>query len=361
MTESLPTIENNYPTLPAMLRRFSRCARQSRFEGGTAAEFLRWQRETRALLSGLLGLEKMESCPLEPRCTGTEILPGGIRREHWLIQTEPLVTMPFVLLIPPGADKNTRPFLCPPGHGGAGKYSVAGYREYAAVAERIDFYHYDYGLQLARLGYVALCQDCRGFGERREDLADTGSLPGALKGDCARLAHMGLPLGIPVAGMHVHDLRRAADYLALRGDWATEELGCLGFSGGGMQTLFFAALDERVRLAVISGYLYGYRDALLKLNENCACNYVPHLWEHLDMGDIAALIAPRPLLIQSCREDRLNGERGLENVFEQVAIVREAYALLDAPQRLLHEVCEGPHRFHGEKLEENLRLLSDRP
>ena len=40
-----------------------------------------------------------------------------------------------------------------------------------------------------------------------------------------------------------------------------------------MQTIYLAALDERVRWALISGYLYGVRDALLTLNNNCSCNY----------------------------------------------------------------------------------------
>lgn len=84
------------------------------------------------------------------------------------------------------------------------------------------------------------------------------------------------------------DLMRLIDWLRRDGRFDTEALGCLGFSGGGMQTLWLAALDERVKLAVISGYLYGYRDALLTLNNNCSCNYVPHPWEHLGMGDIAS-------------------------------------------------------------------------
>lgn len=357
MTEPLPPIERCYGVRDALLARFARCARRSRFRGETPEAFLTWQTETRMLLAGLLGLDKLERCPLDARCTKSVTLPEGIIREHWTIQTEPGVTMPFYLLIPPGANRNTRPFLCPPGHGGAGKYSVAGLREFEAVAERIDFYNYDYGLQLARLGYVALCPDCRGFGERREELGDTRALPQALKGDCVKLAHMALPLGLTVIGMQVWDLMRLTDYLAQRGDWAYNEPGCLGFSGGGMQTLYFAALDGRVRLAVVSGYLYGVRDSLLILNENCACNYVPRLWEHLDMGDVASLIAPRPLWVQSCREDRLNGARGLVNVEEQVAIVREAYRLLDAEDRLLHEVCEGPHRWHGEKLSDYLKKL----
>lgn len=353
----LPPISQIYPTLPSMLRKFDRYARQDAFSGHTAAEFEAWQKRSKALLTGLLGLEKMEQTDPAPVCMETTSLPGGIRREKWAIRTEPDVVMPFYVLIPPGAGKQTRPFLCPPGHGGAGKFSVAGLGEYAAVADRIAFYNYDYGLQLAQMGYVAVCPDLRGFGERREELESTQSLPAALTGDCYRLARMGEPLGIPVLGMLVWDLARLVDYVLNRDEWDASRLSCLGFSGGGMQTLFLSALDDRVKLAVISGYLYGYRDALLTLNTNCSCNYVPHLWEHLDMGDIASLIAPRPLLIQSCREDRLNGPRGIVNATEQVETVQRAYHLLGAPGRVLHEICEGPHRWHGERLNENLDLL----
>lgn len=110
-------------------------------------------------------------------------------------------------------------------------------------------------------------------------------------------------------------------------------------------------------MAAVSGYLYGYRDALLTLNSNCSCNYVPHLWEYLDMGDIASLIAPRPLWVQSCRDDRLNGPRGVVNVEEQVAIAHSAYRLLGAPDSILYEICPGTHQWHEEHLTENLAFL----
>jgi hypothetical protein len=83
-------------------------------------------------------------------------------------------------------------------------------------------------------------------------------------------------------------------------------------------------MDDRIKCAVVSGYFYGYKDSLLKRSDNCGCNYVPHLWEYIDMCDLGALIAPRPLLIESGTEDDLNGERGIENVLEQVAATRKA-------------------------------------
>lgn len=355
---SLPKIEACYGSLSSMLRKFDRFARQDCFRGQSVEEFEEWREKTRGLLSGLLGLEKMEECDLHPITMEKAVtLPDGIRREHIRIQTEPDIWMTMYLLIPADADPNTRLFLCPPGHNGAGKYTVAGLGEYGAIKEKIEQYQYDYGMQLAKKGFVAVCPDCRGFGERREEVADAKDPVLGLKGDCYWLAHMGEPLGIPVAGMLVWDLMRLIDYLELRNEWDTEHIGCLGFSGGGMQTLYLAALDERIQYAVISGYMYGFRDALLTLNRNCSCNYIPHLWEHLDMGDIASLIAPRLLVIQSCRQDRLNGPRGIVNAVEQAAVIEKAYRLCHAEKLPLHDICEGGHQWHGERLDMYLKYI----
>ena len=114
-----------------------------------------------------------------------------------------------------------------------------------------------------------------------------------------------------------------------------------------MQTLYFAALDTRVDCAVISGYFYGVRDSLLEMPNNCCCNIVPRLWEHFDMGDLGAMIAPRPLLIESGDTDSLNGARGIKNVMSQVAVTRRAYKALKSGDRLYHDIFAGEHRWNG--------------
>ena len=111
--------------------------------------------------------------------------------------------------------------------------------------------------------------------------------------------------------------------------------------------MWAAALDARIRCAIVSGYMYGYAESLLDLYTNCSCNYVPHLYETVDMGDIAALIAPRALLIESGDADPLNGAGGLDNVITQVDIARRAYALLSAAENLQHDVFNGVHRWDG--------------
>lgn len=350
--------ERYYGSLARMLSKYDRLARQDQFTGGTIEEFEIWRTQARKTLWGLLGLDKMEDCPLQPQLLEKTEVESGILREKVLLQVEPETYMPVYILIPQKkSEEKQNCFLALPGHMGAGKYSVAGCREIPAVRDAIERFNYDYGMQLSRLGYVAVCPDCRGFGERRDEALQNDTEDAFLNSTCFQLAHMAEPLGETVAGMCTWDVMRLLDYICERGEWNLQTLGCLGFSGGGMQTLWAAAMDDRIRQVVISGYLYGYKDSLLLLNGNCSCNYVPHLWEHFDMGDIAALIAPRPLMVQSCRDDHLNGPRGLINVQEQLDIVKGAYGLYGKEARLIHDVQEGGHCWHGEPLKETLKFF----
>ena len=349
-------IKEFYSSLPLMLRKFDKYARKDYFTGSTVREFEQWKNETRQRLGELLGMQYMETCPLCPRTEETVTLEDGIVREKVVIQVEPDTWMPMYILIPPKAPGKEREkqecFLALPGHQGGGKYSVAGCYDIPAVMDKINFFHYDYGMRLARMGYVALCPDCRGFGERRDEKMQVpGDEKAFLTSSCFHLAHMAEGLGETVAGMCTWDAMCLVDYVYERGEWNTDTLGAVGFSGGGMQVLWLTALDDRVKQCVISGYLYGYKDALMILNGNCNCNYVPHLWEHYDMGDIASLIAPRPVVFQSCRDDHLNGPRGLQNVYEQMDIVRAAYGLYEEENYPLHDIREGGHCFHEEVLE----------
>jgi hypothetical protein len=67
------------------------------------------------------------------------------------------------------------------------------------------------------------------------------------------------------------------------------------------------------------------------------------------MGDVAALIAPRPLFIETGDADSLNGPRGMVNVMEQLAITRGAYDLLGAGAHVRHHIFPGPHMWCGEQ------------
>ena len=72
-----------------------------------------------------------DACRME-----TVFTEEGIRREHWRIQVEPEVWMTLFLLRLSALERTPPVILCPPGHNGAGKYSVAGVRDYPPITER---------------------------------------------------------------------------------------------------------------------------------------------------------------------------------------------------------------------------------
>ena len=260
MESEVITIPRFYGSLQGMLRKFDKYGRQDAFRGETQEEFEVWQEQSRETLKELIGWKYMEACPLNPVLEERTMLENGILREKVIIQVEPDTYMPMYILIPPKqGEEKQECFIALPGHQGAGKYSVAGCYEIPAVKKMIDHYNYDYGMQLAKRGYVAVCPDCRGFGERRDEaLQKQGDVNSFLTSTCFHLAHMAEALGETVAGMCTWDAVRLIDYLYERNEWNLDTLGVMGFSGGGMQTLWVAALDQRVKRAIISGYLYGY-------------------------------------------------------------------------------------------------------
>lgn len=318
-------------------------------DAATRVEFEAWKKKAYVKLYTLLGLDRMRTCELNPRLLGTEKL-DGYRREKWLIDTEPGIIMPFYALIPDDMHANGR-FSCviaPHGHGSAGKLAVVGNRLFPELSKSIDEHNYDYGVQAVRRGIIALCPDARGFGERREKYYQSDKPADMLRSSCEFLNAMAIPLGMNVAGMWTWDLMRLMDYAMTREDVDADRIGCIGLSGGGLQTLYFTAMDDRVKCAVISGYFYGFREALQE-ELCCNCNYVPHLWEHFDVGDIGAMIAPRPLVIETGTRDTLNGKSNMENVYPYVEQVRSAYRLYDKEDDLCHDVFDGPHMWHGTK------------
>ncbi|MEZ4658835.1 MAG: alpha/beta hydrolase family protein [Caldilineaceae bacterium] len=326
-------------------QRYQTVGRGLRFQAQTHGEWQLWRQTLRSRIREWQGLHRLVPTVPNPRITET-VQCDGYRRQRVEIDTEPGVTMPFYVLIPDQLQGAAPGVLALHGHASGGKYAVAGIRGLdPGLDQTINQHNYDYGVQAVRRGYVVFCPDARGFGERRESFAQEPHQ--ILNSSCHQLAHMALPLGLTVAGMWTWDLMRLLDYVQTRPEVQGQKLASIGLSGGGLQTLWLAALDERLACAVISGYFYGVADSLLHLSNNCDCNYIPHMWEAADMGDVGALIAPCPLLIEAARQDGLNGPRGIVNVEEQVAITQRAYDLLGVADRLAIDYFDGGHVWHG--------------
>jgi dienelactone hydrolase len=328
-------------TVQANLRRRYRVTvPKRRFRGASLHEARVWQRSARRTFARLLGIPAMTRCAPAPRTT-ERIDAGDHWRERTEIAVEPGLTMPMFVLLPKQSPPPWPVVIAAHGHGAGGKAAVAGVADTPAMEAAIARYNAAYGPEFCRAGFITFCPEARGFGERRELL----SRHDPLAPSCQWLNHMGLPLGQTATGMWVWDLMRLLDYIRTRPDCDSRRIGIAGLSGGGLQAMWTAALDRRIKAVINSGYFYGFQEALFEKHHNCSCNYVPHLCEQLDMGDIGGLIAPRPFLIQSGTQDSHNGASGMKNVRAQVRLARNVYRAFGAPDRLVHDVFEGPHRW----------------
>ena len=312
-------------------------------------EYNKWKTELRIKLTELLGMNSMIPCALNPKIVESEKFTG-YRRDKVIIQTEPGVWMPLYILIPDGICQNEkRPcVIAPHGHGGGGKYAIVGRTDIPCIKASIEKYNYDYGLKFVMEGYVVFCSDARGSGERREEIQQGPGIEAYISTSCNNINNAAISIGQTLTGMMTWDLMRLVDYVETISYCDSSKVACAGFSGGGLQALWLSALEDRIKCCVVSGYFYGFKASLLNTHL-CGCNFVPKLWELIELGDLGALIAPRPLLIESGAIDSLNGEGGIQNVIEEVEITKNAYSLYNKNNNLYHHIFEGPHMWNGEK------------
>ena len=294
-----------------------------------AAAVPAWVERCRVRLHELLGPEPA------PVALNVETLESvacdGYRRDKIVFDTEDTMSVPAYLLVPD--DRRQRPpgaaVLACHGHG-PGKAQVVGL-EHTAMPNA------DYARQLAQRGYVVLAPDLRCFGERRdwnpEDhyACDTN------------LVHAAMAGWNPLT-QNVWDLRRCLDLLAAHPLVDPGRLGMVGISYGGTVTLFTAAVDARVAASVVSGYFSSWAESHKMPWNMCGSQILFGMLGRLEHEDLGALVAPRPLLVESGDKDDLFP---VATATESVRRTRLVYAGHGASERLVHDVFAGGHEWHG--------------
>ena len=190
-------------------------------------------------------------------------------------------------------------------------------------------------IALARLGYVCLCVDAFGSGERAIEPA-SGSYHGGLVG--ASL----WPVGTPLLGLQVYDNRRAVDYLISRSEVDATKLAITGASGGGNQTLYAGATDERLR-AVVPVCGIGTYESYLS-TACCVCEVNPGGFPYATTGDLLAMVAPRWLLVVSATRDA--PQFSAEEAARSISHARQRFRLLGKDARIRHTVIASGHDYN---------------
>lgn len=135
-----------------------------------------------------------------------------------------------------------------------------------------------------------------------------------------------LSQGYTPAGVEVWNGMRAIDWLETRSEVDPSRIGVTGTSGGGVMTWFLAGLDERVRVVAPSAstYTMGSQVARRLVASQCDCTFFPNTFG-VDLPAVAALTAPRPLLVVAGRSDRIFPPAGYRPAFETVERIYRLY------------------------------------
>ncbi len=310
------------------------------FKASTRSAATAWQKKLKTKIAELVGDFPAKKTPLDAQTLAVTEFPT-YRREKFIITSREGVGVLGYVITPKNRKPPFAPMICLPGHG-RGVDDIVGIDDKGKERTTREGYEFDFALQAVEHGFAAIALEQMAFGCRRGKQASRGSLTAS---SCQPTAGAALLFGETMVGWRVWDVIRTMDWIETRPELDASRIGVAGISGGGTISLFSAALDNRVQLAYVSGYLNTFKDSILSLS-HCIDNYVPGILKYAEMYDVAGLIAPRPLFVES---------GSLDNIFpiaasrESVQRVRKVYSVFSAPDKIEHEVFEGPHEFHGKQ------------
>ena len=233
------------------------------------AAFRRFQKSLRKKIWAKLGTSYDGNVPLDVKYYG-EIKYDGFTIRKLTYQSRPDIHVTALLYVPDGEG----PF--------PGVVHMHGHFNVGKLGSRIQ----ETSLTLVKNGYVVLAVDAFGVYERackcHEEEYHGGFLGGSI-----------FNIGESLIGEQVVDNMRGVDLLKSLPFVISNKIGATGASGGGNQTMWLAALDDRIAAAMpvvsvgsFESYVYGV---------NCVCELLPDGLTFTDEAGVLALTAPRPL------------------------------------------------------------------
>ena len=320
--------------------RYAAAPRHLRFQARTRVEAERWQTTLRAKLTELVGGFPSQRVPLQPVTLETRQFPG-YKREKIVFNTRAGVSALVYVLVPTGARTPVPTMICVPGHG-RGVDDIVGIDDKGQDRTNKAGYQHDFALQVVEAGMAAVAIEPMAFGARRDAITARKGLGTSA---CQPAAGGALLVGETMLGWRVWDVMRTVDYIQTRPELDASRVGLMGISGGGTVTLFGAALEPRIKAALVSGYLNTFVDSVGSLS-HCIDNYVPGILNWAEMHDIGGLIAPRPMFVESGERDNIFPVNASVESFNRV---KDIYSVFGAEDRVEQEVFPDEHAFWGKR------------
>ena len=197
------------------------------------------------------------------------------------------------------------------------------------------------GAALALNGYVSLNIDPFGSGERA-----TAHFKPEYHG--GNLGASLMNTGKTLMGMQIVDNMRAIDLLCSLPYVDKNKIGATGCSGGGNQTMWLSALDERVSVSVPVVSVGTFESYVM--NSNCICELLPDGLTLTEAAGLLGLVAPRPLKICTALQEEIKAFLPVE-MFRTYKNLRPVYDMYDANEKLTYFLADVTHGYKHEFVE----------
>ena len=184
----------------------------------------------------------------------------------------------------------------------------------------------------AQHGFVVMMIDPVSQGERYQLTDNTGKpLTRGGTTEHTLLNESSNLFGLSTPADELWDNERGLDYLVTRNEVDTTRIGCLGNSGGGMQAIYFAAFDKRIKIAAPCSYLANRERTLEISGAADGCAQIPNEGkEQLELSDYLIAMAPKPLLILAGKYDFID-YTGTLQAFDEL---KKVYATFQQKNKL---------------------------
>ncbi len=287
------------------------------------AEWKRRVPQLRSQLKEMLGLKPWPDKTPLMAVTTSAAEEGEIVVEQVHFQSRPGLYVTGNLYRPKVVNKRLPAILYVCGHGGVKENGIS-------YGNKVHYQHH--GAWFAKNGYVCLTIDTLQLGE----------IEGIHHGLYRHDMWWWMNRGYTPAGVEAWNCVRAIDYLQSRVEVDPERIGVTGRSGGGAYSWWIAAIDERIKVAVPVAGITDLRNHVIDgcVEGHCDCMFMVNTYQW-DYATVAALVAPRPLLISNTDSDGIFPLDGVVRTFEKV---RNIYRLYGAADQVALNITAGPHK-----------------
>ncbi len=293
----------------------------------TREDWVSRQKKVKEILYNTVG-PFPEKTPLKARITGT-VKKEGFRIEKVVYESMPGLYVTACIFIPDGKARNRPAIIQVSGHG---------FPAFRSPGTQKQLYN------LVKRGFIVFAIDPFGQGERLQywDNEKKASMMGTSPtSEHSYFGNQMFVSGISPIRYFVWDGIRGVDYLLTRKEVDPERIGIYGCSGGGTQTTFIAAFDDRIKAAVPGCYITGFRRLLESIGpQDAEQNLYRGVLNGITHADLLEVRAPKPLLISSTTRDFFSIQGAIET-FDEVKKAYKAFGKEDQAGQVFDDAGHG--------------------